>query len=89
MPFETLSTISAHLKTTCHEQLSPNTTTAIAQRNIQRTAAGLQYRQNFEMDRLDNPLFTPLPNLVECAGNGRGNPYTTDRHDVLTQLRCA
>ena len=41
------------------------------------------------MDRLVNPRFTPLPNLVERAGIGRGNPYTTDRHDVLTQVRCA
>ena len=32
-------------------------------------------------------LLDPLPNLVERAGNGRGNPYTTDRHDVSTQLR--
>ena len=33
-------------------------------------------------------LLAPLPNLLERAANGRGNPYTTDRHDVSTQL-CA
>ena len=41
------------------------------------------------MARLVNPLnflLDPLPNFVERAGSGRGNPYTTDRHDVSTQL---
>ena len=90
LPFVTISTNSTILKTTSHEQLTSNTTTAIAQRNIQRTAPAIMQERACLYSEGQNFSLCLLPNLVERyvqEVEGEITSYTTNTQIVSTKSR--